>query len=263
MEIHSTALIDPSARIGTDCVIGPYTIVEAEVVIGAGSRLDGHVVIRRGTHLGEGVHVESFVVIGGEPQSLGFDASIESRVVIGNNVRLREGCVIHRSTQVGGETIIGDDCYLMSQTHVAHDCILGTGVIMASGALLGGHVVLGSRCFIGGGTGVHQFCRIGSYAIVGSLSMITVDVAPCLMVTQRNEVNGLNKVGLKRASFDRESIKDLKACYQGLFSRGDANLKRRAAEMLQEGACGSSELGEQFLKFFENGKRGFARPRND
>lgn len=262
MQIHSTAIIDAGAVLGADCTIGPFSIIEGGVTLGKGCQIASHVVVRRGTHLGDNARVDSFTVLGGEPQSIGFDSSVESGVRIGENAIFRESCTVHRSMYAGKETIVGDDCYFMAQSHAAHDCVLGNGIILANSVHLGGHVEVGDKCFLGGLSGVHQNARIGAYSIVGSCAFITLDVPPCLMVTERNVVNGLNRVGLKRLGFDAETLKDLKACYRMVYS-GALNLKVLAAEAKANPELGTGLLGTQFLDFFEAGKRGFARPKND
>lgn len=262
MKIHSTAVVDERAVLGTGCSVGPYAIIEGGVQLGEGCEIASHVVLRAGTRLGDGVRVDSFSVLGGEPQSIGFDSSIESGVHVGDRVVFREGCTVHRSMYTGKATTIGNDCFLMAQAHVAHDCELGAGVIAANAVLLGGHVQVGERCFLGGGSGVHQFCRIGAYTILAGHALMTIDVPPACMAAGRNAVHGLNLVGLRRAKIGAEEIQDLKACFHAVY-RGGGNYKAKARAALEEGSLGLSPMGQAFLGFFEMGKRGFASPQNN
>ncbi|NCG08578.1 MAG: acyl-ACP--UDP-N-acetylglucosamine O-acyltransferase [Verrucomicrobia bacterium] len=233
MEIHSTAIVDESAVLGEGCTVGAYAIIEGGVHVGPDCTIASHAVLREGTHLGRGVRVDSFTVLGGEPQSVGFDSSIKSGVRVGDGVTFRESCTVHRSMFTGKETVIGNNCFFMAQAHVAHDCVLGESVIAANLVLLGGHVSVGDRVFLGGGAGVHQFCRIGSYAILAGHGLMTRDLPPTLMAAGRNRVHGLNLVGLRRAGIERDVIKDLKACYQAVYE-GDKNYKaRRRPQLLQ------------------------------
>ena len=148
--IHPSATVDAGAKIGVDCKIGPYAVIEADVCLGAACEIASHAVVRKGTRLGEGVRVDSFSVLGGDPQSIGFDRSIESEVHIGDRVVFREGCTVHRSMYAGKATKIGNDCLFMAQSHVAHDCEVGDATLLANAVLLGGHVQVGERCFRGG-----------------------------------------------------------------------------------------------------------------
>lgn len=261
-KIHATAVVDEGAVLGDDCSVGPYTVIEGGVQVGVGCEIASHVVLRTGTRLGDGVRVDSFSVLGGDPQSIGFDRSIESGVHVGDRVVFREACTVHRSMYTGKATIIGSDCFLMAQAHVAHDCELGDAVIAANAVLLGGHAQVGERCFLGGGSGVHQFCRIGAYAILAGHALMTVDVPPACMAAGRNAVHGLNLVGLRRAKIGAEAIQDLKACFHAVY-KGGGNFKAKSKAVIEEGQLGLSPMGQAFLEFFEMGKRGFACPQNN
>ena len=262
MEIHPTALIAEDVTLGEGCRIGPYAVVESGAVLGRGCRLEAHAIIRSGSRLGDSVQVDSFSVIGGNPQSIDFDTSTESRVVIGDGVILREGVTIHRPETAGAETVLGDECFLMAQSHVAHDCRLGEGVIVANNVMLAGHVHVGDRCVLGGGAGIHQHCRIGAYSMIAGNASITADVPPYVMAAERSEAHGLNLVGLRRGPFDATDIADLKRCYRAVFF-GGGNLKKKAAEVNAAGECGDTAAGQNFLAFFAQGKRGFIQSTRD
>ena len=256
MSIHSTALVSEDARIGEDCRIGPYAIVESGVVLGKGCQLAAHSILRSGAQLGAEVQVDSFCVIGGDPQSIGFDSATESRVVLGDRVILREGVTIHRPETAGGETVLGEACFLMAQSHVAHDCQVGAGVILANNVMLAGHVQVGERSVLGGGAGIHQHCRIGAFAMIAGNASITADVPPFVMAAERSEAHGLNLLGLRRGPFDATEIADIKRCYRAVFFAG-GNLRKKAAEVSTAEDCGKTQAGQQFLQFFAEGKRGF------
>ena len=262
LKIHPSAIVDKRAVLDDGCSVGPHVIIEDGVHLGKGCEIASHVILREGTRLGDNVRVDSFAVLGGEPQSIGFDRSIKSGVVVGDRVVFREGCTVHRSMYAGQATTIGNDCFLMAQAHVAHDCVVGDAVIMANAAMLGGHTEVNGHCFLGGGCGIHQFCRIGSHTMVGALALMTVDVPPASMATGRNKVHGLNLVGLRRANVGSETIQDLKACFHAVY-KGGGNFKAKAKVAREEGRLGSTPLGRAFLEFFQTGKRGFASPQNN
>lgn len=235
MSIHATAIIEEGAQLGKGCVIHP------------------HAIIKRGTVLGDGVAVHPFAVVGGDPNFLKFDPATVSGVRIGAGTVIREHATINRSIYAGKETVVGARCYLMANAHVGHDCTVGDDVVLATNIMLGGHVDVGSFTFFGGGAGAHQFCRIGEGVMIAGLARITQDLAPFLLVAERNEVSGLNLVGLKRRGVSREAIAELKECYAAVFAGGDPR-KLAAARVAKtaEARC--------FLGFFAEGKRGFARP---
>jgi len=191
--------------------------------------------------------------LGGDPNFLKFDPATVSGVRIGANSVLREHVTINRSIYAGKDTVVGARCYLMANAHVGHDCAVGDDVVLATNIMLGGHVDVGSFTFFGGGAGAHQFCRIGEGVMIAGLARITQDLAPFLLVAERNEVSGLNLVGLKRRGFSREAIAELKECYAAVFAGGDPR-KLAAARTAKTAEA------RRFLEFFAGGKRGFARP---
>lgn len=258
MKIHPTAIVSGDAAIGAGSVIGPYSVIEEGVVLGESCLIAEHVILRRGSVLGNEVTVDSFAVIGGNPQSLTFDKSIQSGVRIGDGTIIREGCTIHRASSEGGNTVIAGECFLMAQSHIAHDCELGNGVVLANNVMLAGHIEVGTKTFIGGGAGIHQYCRIGAFCMVAGNASITADVPPYIMVSERNNAHGLNLVGLRRGGFERAEIADLKQCYRAVYF-GDRNVRKKAVELLNEGKWGTTGAGQDFLKFFEKGNRGFAQ----
>ncbi len=256
--IHPTAVIDDGVELGNGCQVGPYAYLQRGAILGENCLVHSHAVIKTHARLGNAVEVGHFAVIGGNPQHLSFDTTINSSVFIGSNTRLGEGVTIHRSIEKDGVTSIGRDCFLMGYTHVAHDCKLGDRVIMANGSLLGGHAEIGDDVFIGGGAAIHQFVRIGLGAMIGGLAEISLEVAPQLLVSGRNEVAGLNLVGLRRRNSKSEDIKELKQAYH-LIMR-DGNLIDHAQKILAEHGNEFSELTLGFARFFIKSKRGYARP---
>ncbi len=262
MEIHASAIVSDQAVIGEGSIVGPGAVIEDGVVVGQGCKLAAYSVLRKGTVLGDEVTVDSFAVVGGDPQALSFDSSLASGVKVGNGVTIREGCTISRATQEGADTVIGDGCYLMAQAHVAHDCFIGKDVVLCNNVMVAGHVDIRDKAFVGGGAGIHQFCRIGAYAMIAGNASIAADVPPYVMAAERNAAHGLNMVGLKRAGFARPEIADLKRCYRAVFF-GGGNLKKKAAEAVREHEFGTTAVGARFLSFFESGKRGFVQSSTD
>jgi len=253
--LHPTAIIHPSAKLGANVAVGPYAIVEEGVEIGAGSQLAAHSILRRGSILGKSVIVDSFAVVGGDPQDLKFDQKILSGVRIGDNTVLREGVTIHRSTKAGGYTIVGANCLLMGNSHVGHDCVVGDKVVMANCALLAGHIEVGDGCFLSGGTVFHQFMRIGEGVMVSGNARLGLDIPPFTLAAERNELHGLNLVGLRRRGYDAATIAEIKLLYKTVFADGSPR-----ANALKAAPLAKTEPGKKFLAFFVGGKRGFLRP---
>lgn len=241
MSIHPTAIVEPGARLGADCVI------------------HAHALITRHCELGDGVVVHPFAVVGGDPQDLNFKADTVSGVRIGARTVIREHVTISRATKADTRTEVGADCFLMASCHLAHDCKIGERVVIANAALLAGHVHVGERAFIGGGAVIHQFCRIGGGAMVGGGARISRDIPPFTMVTERNALIGLNIVGLRRRGFKREVVAELKRACR-LLGAPVGNVRELAAAALARGDY-QSEEARHYLQFFQEGRRNFVRAR--
>ncbi len=252
--IHPSAVVSPSAQIGSECFIGPYVIIGDEVVLGNRVRIDAHCVIDGRTRIGDETHVFPFVSIGLPPQDLKFAGEI-TETQIGRRNRIREFVTIHRGTKGGGGlTKTGDDCFMMAQAHIAHDCILGNEVIMANAATLAGHVIVEDAANIGAYSGVHQFCRVGREAYVGGYSVVVKDALPfALTVGNHAQCYGLNKVGVRRRGYSRETIAALHHAFHLLLS-SKLNTTQ-AIERIREEITDCEEVNE-LVRFVESSKRG-------
>ena len=255
--IHETAVIAPEAKIGDGCRIGPFCTVGPEVNLGNGVVLDSHVVIDGRTKIGDETHVFPFASIGLAPQDLKY-AGEPTATEIGRRNQIREFVTIHRGTDGGGGlTKIGDGNLLMAQAHVAHDCQIGNDVIMANAATLAGHVEIADRANVGAYSGVHQFCRVGVEAFIGGYSVVVKD-APPYGVIQGNHAKcyGLNKVGMKRRGYSRETIDKLNHAYHLLLT---AKLNTsQAVERIKEEIKDCREV-EILVDFIETSKRGIVK----
>jgi UDP-N-acetylglucosamine acyltransferase len=252
MHVHPLALVDSSAKIGEGVQIGPFSVVEKDVTIGSHSVLEGHVVLKRGTTLGEKNHLFEGVVIGGIPQHTNVPKSL-GRVTIGSGNTIRENVTVHKAMQPDNNTVIGDHCLLMCNSHVAHDCHIGDHVILTNNVMLAGHVTVGSRAFLSGGAGVHQFCRIGTLAMVGGLAHISRDVPPFVTIDgQSSYVVGLNQVGLRRAGYNSSAIARLKEAYRVIYRSG-LTWREILAELQRQF---HDEAAAELLPFLASTKRG-------
>ena len=257
--IHPLAAVDPSVHVPVGVRIGAFAVVEANAVLGEGCTIGEHAVVRTGCELGPGVLLDSFAVVGGAAQMRG-DVPAGGRVVVGARSVLREGVTVNRPTKAEGITRVGADCMLMANSHVGHDCDVGDGVTLANNVMLAGHVHVGAGTFIGGGAGVHQFVRVGQGVMIGGNASISYDVPPHAIAAERNQIHGLNVVGLRRSKMAHGAIADLKRCYHAVYA-GPGDLRERVAGLMQQQRVGAMEPGQRFLQFFAGGKRGFCRPR--
>lgn len=219
--IHPTAIVSPRARIAAGVEIGPYSIIGDDVEIGAGTIIRSHVVINGPTVIGRDNRIYQFASVGDDPQDKKY-AGEPTRLSIGDRNTIREYCTLSRGTAQGsGETVLGDDNWLMAYVHIAHDCHVGSNVIMANNATLAGHVDIGDWVIMAGFSGAHQFCRVGAHAFLGMYSGVARDVPAYTMVAGNPGVpRGINSEGLKRRGFDAGQIRNIKEAYRLVYRKG-------------------------------------------
>lgn len=252
--IHPTAIVDPRAEIDATADVGPYVVIEGPVRVGPRTRLMPHVVLKGDTHLGADNVLHAGVVLGDAPQDLAY-RDAPSGLRIGDRNVFREFSQVHRGTQPDTVTVLGDGNFLMVNAHVAHNCRIGSRVIVANGALLAGHVIVDDDAFISGNCVVHQHVRIGRLSIMRGLSRTSRDVPPFALVDGTHTVRGVNRVGLRRAEFDRARVRALVEAFRILFAER-RNLRRAMAEV--EAGPVTPDVRE-LLAFIRASRRGVAQ----
>ena len=192
---HPSATIDPSARLGEGCGVGPGAVIEAAVEIGAGSYIGPNCIVRRGAVIGDGARLEAQVYIGPDCR-LGARARLLPGAVIGGRgfglARTRAGwievpqlgrVVIGDDVEVGAnttidrgaidDTVIEDGVKLDNQIQIAHNCRIGAGTAIAACVGIAGSTTIGRNCMIGGAAGIGGHLEIVDNVVVLGLAMVT------------------------------------------------------------------------------------------
>ncbi|PIQ08672.1 MAG: acyl-[acyl-carrier-protein]--UDP-N-acetylglucosamine O-acyltransferase [Ignavibacteriales bacterium CG18_big_fil_WC_8_21_14_2_50_31_20] len=220
LEIHSTAIVSPNAKIGENVKIGAYVIIEDDVEIGTGTIIGSHACIYNGARIGNNVKIFQSASISNAPQDLKY-ANEKTYFYIGDNTVIREFATLHRGTVETGKSVVGSDCLIMAYVHIAHDCIVGNNCIIANSVQIAGHVTIGNWVIVGGGCLVHQFGIIGDHAMIQGGMSVAADIPP--FVTAANipmRYSGLNSIGLKRRGFTSNDLQELKNAYKILYFSG-------------------------------------------
>ncbi len=239
-------------KIGKNCTIGEGAIIDENVVIGDNCIIEPYAVITGYTEIGDNNHIFSHAVVGSIPQDLKYHGE-KTKLIIGNNNKIREFTLINPGTEGGGGvTKIGDNNLLMGYVHVAHDVIIGNNCILANAATLAGHVILEDNVVIGGMTPIHQFVKIGEYAMIAGASAVSQDIPPyCLAEGNRAKLRGLNLTGLRRHLPNRKDIDEIKRAYKELFESGKP-LREVAEKLLKS----ENKYVKHLAEFVLNSKRG-------
>ena len=249
--IHSTAIIDPKAKVSENVHIGPYCVIGPNVEINENTEIQSHVNISGNTKIGKGNKIYPFVSIN-DPQDLKYNGE-PTDLVIGDNNKIREYVTINPGTVGGGgKTIIGNNCLFMVSSHIAHDCQLGNNIIIANNVAIAGHAIIDDHVIIGGNSAVQQFTRIGKMAMIGGMTGVLHDVIPYGLSTgNRNSLQGLNLIGLRRSKFDNKDILGLSDAYKEIFAT--RNLTENLGKL--NGSFRDNPLVKEVIEFITKDKK--------
>jgi UDP-3-O-[3-hydroxymyristoyl] glucosamine N-acyltransferase len=204
--VHSTAVIDPSAKIGKHASIGPYVVVQEDVIIGDNCVLLPHTVIYRGARIGHHffAHAHSVVrefcqignsvilqngaVVGGD----GFGFAKDNRgqwrkivqsgpTVIEDDVEIQVNACVDRASV--GETRVRRGAKIDNLVQVGHGCEVGENSMLCAQVGLAGPTVVGKDVILAGQVGVAGHCTVGDGAIATAQSGIPNDVEAGQMVS--------------------------------------------------------------------------------
>jgi|TARA_B100000795_G_scaffold17643_1_gene11711 UDP-N-acetylglucosamine acyltransferase len=222
--IHKTAIIDPKSKISSNIEIGPYCIIGPDVEINDDVIIQSHVNITGHTKIGKNNIIYPMSSIGSDPQDLKYKGE-KTNLIIGDNNIIREHVTINTGTiQGGGLTRVGSNNLIMIGAHIAHDCIVHNNIVMANNSAIAGHAIIDDFVIIGAKCGIQQHVRIGKMAMIGGMTGVSRDVIPYGVSTgNRNFLNGINIVGLRRNKFENKDIIGLTEAYKEIFKTESLN----------------------------------------
>jgi UDP-3-O-[3-hydroxymyristoyl] glucosamine N-acyltransferase len=195
-DVHPTAIVPVSAKIGKNVAIGPRAILSEhvrvgdETTIGAGSvigtaatigshcRIDPKVTIYPGTTLGDRVIVQAGAVLGSEGFGYVRDSKTGryeqfpqiGRLVIEDDVEIGANSTIDRGAL--DETRISRGTKIDNLVHIGHNVQIGQDVIIAAQTGLSGSVTIEDNVIMGGQVGIADHVRVEAGAILGAQSGI-------------------------------------------------------------------------------------------
>lgn len=197
--VHPTAVISPTARIGSHAAIGPYVVISDDVIIGPYARLFAHVVIypkvsigraftahagvvvREGSQIGERVVLQAGVVIGGDgfgyvplPDGSIYKIPQVGTVTVEDDVEIGANTTIDRATV--GMTMIRRGAKIDNLVQIAHGCEVGEGALLAAQVGLAGSTKLEAGVRLGGQVGTAGHLTVGKNTMVAAQSGIPNNV---------------------------------------------------------------------------------------
>ncbi len=193
--IHVTAVIESSAKVGSDVYIGPYAYIGENCVIGDGCAIYPHMYIGDNTKIGkdctinpgvkiyhdcvigEGCIIHAGSVIGSD--GFGFAPQSESEymkipqlgnVILEDHVEIGANVAIDRATM--GSTIIRKGVKLDNLIQIGHNVEIGDNTVMAAQTGIAGSTKIGKNCMFGGQVGIAGHIKIADGTKIGAQSGI-------------------------------------------------------------------------------------------
>jgi len=250
--IHKTAIIDSKAKISSNVKIGPYTIIGPHVEIDDDVVIESHVNITGHSIIGKNNRIYPMASIGSDPQDLKYKNE-KTSLMIGANNTIREHVTINTGTvQGGGVTKVGNNNLIMIGAHIAHDCIIGNNIVMANNSAVAGHAQIEDFVIIGAKCGIQQFTRIGKMAMIGGMTGVSRDVIPYGLSTgNRNFLDGINIIGLRRIKVQNKEILVLNEAYKEIFK--STNLSENLSKL--NGKFKDNILVKEVVEFINKDKK--------
>lgn len=256
-KVHPTAIVSDEAELHESVEIGPYCVIEGRVRMGEGVRVLCQAHVCGPATIGAGTMIYAGATIGNPPQDYKVKPGDPTAgVVIGENCIIREHVTIHAASNDHTPTTIGNNVFMMVGSHAGHDAKVGNNVVMVNYAVLGGHAQVGDNANLSGLVAIHQHGRVGRLAMISGGSGMSMDVPPFCVAGERNVINGVNVVGMRRFGMDRGEIQAVKRAFHDVFrlplTRGEQ------IEKLERMAANSPAVGEM-LEFVKTAKRAISR----
>ena len=181
--IHLSAVVSPSARIGSGASIGPFVVIEDHVVIGNNVVLHPHVVIERHSNIGDHFEAHSGATVCHDSQ-IGNNVILHNHVTVGSDgfgFEVQAGTCIDRAAV--GNTVIGKGTKIDNLVQVGHAAKVGANTILCAQVGIGGSTVIGSDCVLAGQVGVINHLNIGNRVIITAQSGVGNDVPDGTMLS--------------------------------------------------------------------------------
>lgn len=262
--IHQTAFIDKSVKIGKDVFIGPGAVILGDTEIGDGCYIHNHATVGSvecRTVLGKKNTVFPGAVVGGVPQDLRYSGE-KTELIVGDNNKFRECVTVNTGTKdFGGVTKIGNHNLFMAYCHIAHDCIFGDHIVIANSSNFAGHVTVEDHVKVGGVCNFNQFIKLGEHCYIAGESSVNKDIIPYTIARNGDSYavsTVTNKIGLERAGIKKEDIEQIHKALRIILKSGDT--VEDCLEKIQDNFKDSLSIyTEHLISFIKGSERGIAR----
>lgn len=217
-KISNLAYVDPGAKLGDNVIIDPFVYIEDNVVIGDNCHIRPNAVIRSGARIGNNNNFYEGCIIAATPQDFRWNGE-ESLVEIGDNNTIREQVIINRSIHKDKATVIGNNSFIMAQSHIGHDSRIGNYCVLGNAVKIAGYVNIGNYSILSSHALVHEKCDIGEWCLIKGGCRVNNHVPPySIMAHNPIEYKGVNSFVLRKAHTPEDVIDNIASAYRHLYN---------------------------------------------
>lgn len=244
--ISKLAYVDPSAKIAESAKIHPFAYIDKDVEIGENCEIMPYASIIRGTRMGKNNRVFQGAVIGADPQDFRWKGGF-TYCFIGDNNTIREQVIINRGISSEGGTRIGDQNFIMAESHIGHDSVIAGRTVLGNGVKIAGEVKVDECCILSNAVILNEGVHVGEWVFVKGGTRISSNVPPYIIMAHNPAVYyGVNAVLMGRKHhFTPEEIEDAAKAYRHIFQTQTSlfNAMKRIENDVEDGRVREKILG--------------------
>ncbi len=215
--ISPLAYVHPEAKLGENVTVNAFAYIDRNVEIGDNCVICPHVSILSGARIGNNNVFYDGCIISATPQDFRWTGE-DSFVKIGDNNRIREHVIINRSIFKDGATSVGNDSFIMAQTHIGHDSRIGNHCVLGNAVKIAGNVKIGDCCILSSHAMVHENCELAEWVLIKGGCRVNSHVPPYVIMAHNPiQYYGVNAFVLRKGHKSEEVIDDIAKCYRHLY----------------------------------------------
>ena len=249
--ISPLAHVDPTAKLGDNVTIHPFAFIDADVEIGDGCEIMSYTSIIHGTRMGRNNRVYQGTIIGADPQDFRWKGE-KTYCYVGDNNVIREHVIINRGISTEGGTRVGDDTFIMADTHIGHDTVIKGRCVIGNGVTIAGDAEVGECSILSSGVMLHENSRVGDWVLIKGGCRITGNVPPyVIMAHNPASYFGVNAVVMRKHGFTDDQVDDVAKAYRHVYQTGTSvfNAMKRI-----EADVAPSEVRDNIMRFINDCK---------
>lgn len=215
--ISPLAYVHPGAKIGENVTIDAFVYIDDNVTIGDDCHIMPHCSIIGGTIIGKNNKIYDGCVIGADPQDFRWKGE-NGLCRIGDNNHIYQHVIINRSIREGHATEVGNNSYIMAQSHIGHDSVIGNYCVLGNGVKIAGDCKIENYTVLSSGVIVHEKCEVGKWTLIKGGCRVTGNVPPYVIMAHNPIVYfGVNSFILRKGKKTEDVIDDIAKCYRHIY----------------------------------------------